>query len=205
MPTGYTADVANGTVADFRTFALRCARAFGATIMQRDEAMDVPPRLREVSPYYAEKAATAAARLADVRAMTVAEAEARAHAEYREAAAAWRESMRERAETRNRYNTMFADVIAWEPPTPEHADLKEFMLSQLRDSRQSDCDYDWPQPTRMAADVWLADARAHAERDAAYYATQQREEEARVADANAWITALYQSLGAPAPVAGPRP
>lgn len=42
MPTGYTADIKDGIT--FRDFALRCARAFGATIMQRDEDISIPPR-----------------------------------------------------------------------------------------------------------------------------------------------------------------
>lgn len=37
MPTGYTADVADGKITDFVEYALQCARAFGACIMLRDE------------------------------------------------------------------------------------------------------------------------------------------------------------------------
>lgn len=35
MPTGYTADIKDGI--DFKTYAMNCARAFGACVMLRDE------------------------------------------------------------------------------------------------------------------------------------------------------------------------
>jgi hypothetical protein len=40
MPTGYTAGVADGTITEFREYALLCARAFGACIMLRDEPVE---------------------------------------------------------------------------------------------------------------------------------------------------------------------
>jgi len=40
MPTGYTTDIYNGKDVSFRDFALNCARAFGACIMQRDDPAD---------------------------------------------------------------------------------------------------------------------------------------------------------------------
>src|SRR5688500_6435841 len=82
MPTGYTAGVADGEVKDLRTFALRCARQFGATIMQRDESMESLPRLRDVSPHYAQQRAKAEARVLELRGMTEEEAERVASAQY---------------------------------------------------------------------------------------------------------------------------
>ena len=36
MPTGYTADIKDGI--DFKTYAMNCARAFGARVMLRELA-----------------------------------------------------------------------------------------------------------------------------------------------------------------------
>ena len=40
MPTGYTADVMDGKVTDFKLFAMQCARAFGALVIMRDEPLN---------------------------------------------------------------------------------------------------------------------------------------------------------------------
>lgn len=53
MPTGYTAAFSDRDV-PFREFALQCARAFGACIMQRDDNPNDPPKHREVSAFYQE-------------------------------------------------------------------------------------------------------------------------------------------------------
>jgi hypothetical protein len=53
VATRYTIGVQDGSIKDFKTFALRCARAFGAGIMQRDDPMDQPPKkLTEESSYH---------------------------------------------------------------------------------------------------------------------------------------------------------
>lgn len=82
MPTGYTAGVADGKVTDFRTFALQCARQFGACIMQRDEATSVLPRHREPSVLYEKMLRDAQARLAFLNTLTVAQAQGEADREY---------------------------------------------------------------------------------------------------------------------------
>ena len=47
MPTGYTADIYEGNDVSFRDFALKCARAFGACIEQRDDDANDKPKLIE--------------------------------------------------------------------------------------------------------------------------------------------------------------
>lgn len=42
MPTGYTNRIQNGEITEFKDFALACARAFGALISMRDDALDAP-------------------------------------------------------------------------------------------------------------------------------------------------------------------
>jgi len=46
MPTGYTAKLCEGEQS-FGEFALGCARAFGACVMQREDSMDDLPKARE--------------------------------------------------------------------------------------------------------------------------------------------------------------
>ena len=56
MPTGYTEDIYNGKDVTFKDFALKCARAFGACVHQREDNIDDPPRLKIAdTSYYEEK------------------------------------------------------------------------------------------------------------------------------------------------------
>ena len=47
MPTGYTTDIYNGKDVTFKDFALKCARAFGACIHQREDNIDDLPKLKK--------------------------------------------------------------------------------------------------------------------------------------------------------------
>lgn len=194
MPTGYTADVADGKVTDFRTFALRCARAFGATIMQRDDPMSEPPKPREVDDYYTRAVAERKAKIAALDAMTVEEANDAAALAYGEALKRHRESIQRNTDTRNRYNAMLAEAMAWEPPTPEHAGLKDFMVEQLTEGRKFDTGYTPEPPTRQSGEFWLAHEKAEASRSLAYARESLAKEIERAEGANAWIAALYDAL-----------
>jgi len=196
MPTGYTADVADGKVTDFRTFALTCARAFGATVMQRDDPLSEMPKHREMPDFYGEWLAKSEAEQARLGAMTLDEAEIEMAAE-RDAAIAYRdEYLARKAAERARYESMLAEVEAWEPPTFDHAELKSFMAKQLRESIDFDCggSYEPAVPDIRSAQAWLADKRAKAAADVARNLKSIAEEQERCDSANAWIDALYASL-----------
>ena len=194
MPTGYTHRVAEGEVTDFRTFALQCARAFGATIMQRDDPGNEPPKLREEAPFYADMLSRAETRFREVDGMTTEAAERGAADAHKKALDFFHERRADRTETANRYSAMLAEVLAWGPPTPAHVGLKEFMTDQLTESRRFDCEYDLHEPTRERASEWLATEFAAAARNLNRARQSLADEQERVRCANAWINALYESL-----------
>lgn len=195
MPTGYTADVADGKVADFRTFALTCARAFGATVMQRDEPIDSPPRHREPSDYHIKALAAARAEEERLLALTDDEALVEMLEERAKADEYASDYVARKAEQRARYEAMLAEVDAWQPPTADHAEMKKFMREQITESIRFDCgDYAPTIPPLMTAAAWIATKRAKAARDVAYHSEKNAKEIERCADANAWIDALYASL-----------
>lgn len=193
MPTGYTADVQTGTVTDLRTFVLRCARAFGACVLQRDDKMDALPQMREVTPYYTERVEKARAAFDRAATMTEAEAEAGAEADYQQRVAYAKERDARNAEEQGRYAEMLAQVVGWTPPSADHEGLKSFMVEQLRSAQQFD---NLPpiQPERLTGVEWLARQRETTARDIAWAEKALREEQERVAGANRWIQALYDSL-----------
>src|SRR5438309_7441629 len=98
MPTGYTADVGNGKVTDFATFALTCARGFGALITMRDDPMDAEiPDEFPVDEYAMRAYIADSERLNELRAMDAEEAERQADTAYTDALARYRERQREQA------------------------------------------------------------------------------------------------------------
>ncbi len=114
-------------------------------------------------------------------------------AEYEAAMASYQARVTERTATRNRYNAMLAEVMKWEPPTPDHAEMKKFMVDQLTESRKFD-DYTPSVPLRYKPQVWLDKARLDAARSLVRSRRSLDEEIERCGKANAWIDALYESL-----------
>lgn len=197
MATGYTAGVQSGEIADFPTFALLCARAFGALIEMRDDPMnaEIPPAFAP-SDYHVKALREAEERLASLRSMSTVDAQAAADADYAEQAASHGRRERERQERRGRYEAMLAQVNAWTPPTPDHVEMQTFMRKQLTDSIYFDCGdsaYDQA-PQRQDGAAWLAAAIARATRDVEYHRAEHAKEVERVNSRNAWVRALRESL-----------
>lgn len=196
MPTGYTADIKDGIT--FQTFAMNCARAFGACISLRDEGGDghIIPEKFEPSDYHLKAQEQARAKLSALDNMTPAECD-------RAAAKAWDDSetnrlmrLREIADQRAAYEAMLKRVNAWAPPTSDHKELQSFMRSQIEESIRFDCGttyYETP-AERVAGSVWLARQREQCAKDIAYHETKHAEEIERAASRTAWVVALRQSL-----------
>ena len=190
MPTGYTADVGDGKVTDFRAFALGCARAFGACIMQRDDPINEPPKHRQPSTWNAEQLVEAQKEADRLSTITLAMAEAESAKEYEECLRFYEESRKRSAEINARYEAMIAKVKAYTPPTPDHEGYKKFMLEQLTISLESD----FGPPVKLSALDWLSTARERAARSILYHTKANAEELKRFEDSNKWIDALYASL-----------
>jgi hypothetical protein len=196
MPTGYTHDITTNPNLTARAFILRCARAFGACVAQRDEDTDVPPRHREMGTYEAECAKKAQAAVAESSSITLEQAAVLARADFNSNLKRWRESQERKVSDRCRYLEMREQIEAWVPPTEDHAELRKFMLSQIDESIRFDCDYDWPAPTPKTSAEWLAARKQNDVDELARAEKGLADETERVRKANAWIEALYVSLPA---------
>lgn len=199
MPTGYTAAVADGIT--FDRFVWSCARAMGALVTMRDLPSDAPiPERFEPSDYSAKRLGEAKAELKRLSEMNLADAAACAKASHTEAIAGHAKRTQERDELRIKYQTMLADVVKWNPPTPDHEGFKTFMADQLRQSIDFDCcgKYDKP-PVALSGAEWRAAAIAKAERDIEYNTKAHAEEVERTEGRNEWLRALRESLAKAAP------
>lgn len=194
MPTGYTADVVSGKITDLRSFALLCARGMGALIMMRDAPWDAPiPERFEPSTHYRDELAKVQAELAELRALSPADWQAKADAEYAADCESRDAYFAEKAEGRERYDAMLKQVRAWKNP-PEG--IKSFMIEQLERGRDFDCgdgDY-WKLVERKTGEEWKVKREQELMRCAARYAEEWQKEQDRTEGRNAWIAQLRRSL-----------
>jgi len=195
MPTGYTANVGNGTLTEFRDFALQCARAFGALIDMRDEPLsaEIPEAIAPTS-YYSDRLAESEALLAALDRMSDDEIRQAAQADNDACTEAYRKRCQDVQDTRDRYLAMLEKVQAWTPPTPDHEQMKSFMVRQLRDSIDCDCSYTPTAPVLMSATDWLNARREDLKQQIESYRKSDAEERKRAADRTAWVAALRASL-----------
>lgn len=198
MPTGYTAAIADGIT--FEQYALSCARAFGALVMMRDEDPDTEiPEQFEPSDYNANELVQARETLADVMKMTTDQCNAASKVEYDNAILRRNEAIREGDELRVKYEAMLRQVKAWEPPTPDHDNMKEFMVKQITDSIPWDCDQSYYRdrvPVLLSATEWRTKRIEDLSKSIAIHEKRHAEEVVRTNDRNAWIKALRDSLKA---------
>lgn len=194
MPTGYTHSIKDGIT--FEQFALGCARAFGALITMRDEPSDAKiPEKFEPSDFYLKSRETAEAKLAELRAMTPEQCEAAALASYLDACERNQTRRKENIDLRNKYQAMVTEVVLWEPPTPDHVPMKEFMIEQLHSSISFDCGGDYiVDPPKASGVTWLANYVHSLERDIERYIAHHNEEVERAKTRTEWVNALRSSL-----------
>jgi hypothetical protein len=196
MPTGYTADIADGI--SFDQFVWNCARAFGALVLLRDapSGAAIPERF-EPSGSYQKSADEARAQITLLDGMTAEEVAIAAAAAHEVALASWRKRLAAADTLREKYAAMLAQAEAWTPPTAEHVGLRDFMLQQLNESMRFDCGVG-PQPERLDPAVWIARQFEQHRRMLATYERMHAEEVARTEGRNQWIKALRESVPVPA-------
>lgn len=189
MPTGYTAEVMDGITTTFKRFALSCARAFGVTIN-----LELQDKI-EPTPYCKGRLDEARDTLSSLEKMSYSEATSMACKEYHAAVAAYNSACADKERVRNRYEHMLSEATKWEPPSQDHVNMKEFMISQLQDSIRQDCPPEpGAPPVRLSAEEWLAENKSEALRDIEYWGTRTLEEFARAEKSTRWIRELKESL-----------
>ena len=200
MPTGYTADIENDI--SFEDFVLRCSRNFGATMHQRDDNMKEKPKLRsDDNSYRVDALSTAKAEVSKLEAMRgVNDRTAFGKKVIEDETASKQKYFNKAVALRNKYEAMLNKAYNWLPPTPDHEELKKFMINQITQSITHDCD------TKFYMDRLTDLSKANpldkynealrlAYKNVEYHETELYKERERNADANKWISSLYDSLG----------
>lgn len=195
MPTGYTDTIKNGIT--FEQFALGCARAFGALIVMRDDPSDAQiPEQFEPSDYHSKALSKAREDLSAMELLTPSEWELKATAEHTESEMYRLKAITDKNSLRCHYAEMLECAKAWIPPSGDHDELKNFMIKQIEQSIDFDCDikyYSTPTPLLTGIE-WAEAAKAKALKDIEYHKTHHAEEVQRTNQRNEWVKLLRSSL-----------
>jgi len=196
MPTGYTAELMNKGM-DFKSFVFRCARAFGALIMMRDDPMDAPiPEKIEPSDYHVKALAETKQKYKRLKTMTNDEKIAFGVTEKEKEIKVCREYLTKAMAENDRLTKMALQIKAWKPPTSDHEGLKKFMIDQIGISMN---DLSWSRKRLEKVEeeppvAYYAAAVSNAEQGINYHNKENLDEIKRAADRTEWVQQLRASL-----------
>ncbi len=197
MPTGYTHIVAENGDFTFPEFAMRCARAFGALVMMREEPLDAPiPEKFEPGEYYRKNYEKAKAAYENFIANPPTDEDL--EKQYNEYVAKETERFaaisKEKDVKHRRYNAMLFKVLKWQPPTPEHEGLKKFMIDQLHDSIEADCSEYQPRISNKEEYIAYYRSGEYLKKELDFYTEKWHKEIERTNSRNEWLKELRESL-----------
>lgn len=197
MATGYTIKIAEGMT--FREFVMGCSRAFGYCIDLRDEpgGGEIVPKVFRPNGDYLKKINELKRELKGLNKMSEGEAEKRAKLHNEKLKREHENRIKECEELRKKYENMKAKVLGWTPPTPNHMNLKKFMLEQIEISIEFDCDESFierNEEREVDGRAWLYDKKKSVQRNLNYYREEHEKEVRRCKEATDWVKALRKSL-----------
>jgi hypothetical protein len=161
----------------------------------RDDPIDAPiPEEFKPDTYYDERLAEDMKRLAEVRAMSDAECGWAAIAEHDDAVSRRAKYITDKDAEAARLNAMLAKVQAWNPPTPDHSEMKSFMIQQLEVSMPGD--YVPANPVLLDGLTWRMQTIERLTEAAVRHQEEIRKENDRAAGRTEWLRQLRQSLAA---------
>lgn len=203
MPTGYTFGLVDGSIKTFPEFAKLCMRAFGATIHMRDESMDIEYIPRTPGTYHVEQLEAAKNKLALANSMTDQEIVDLKKKKLTDRKDYLSKKISESKDLAVVLNNMLEKANRYEPPTPDHKGVKDFMVQQITDTIKHNADTSYYDKElaiveRELKRITAANVRnemiADAELDISYHTKELAEENARCDNSNKWVKQFVDSL-----------
>lgn len=192
MATGLTYKIEERDVS-FKEFVWDCARSFGAFADQRDESG--PLKLtNEEDSYHTKRLAESVEEFDKLLKMTSARKEKEAQKANEAYLNRYNEALAKYRASKARYEALIAEAEAWNIPSPEHKNLKEFILQQLKDSLG--CLRE-PTLTVWTVQEWYEAELNSAKWDIDYHMKEQSQHKEVNKGRQKWIDDLVKSVGAP--------
>ena len=198
MPTGYTSEIGTKDNLTFKEFTLKCARAFGACLHQRDDASDVLPQKQEVDKYHIDELNSAIKKLKILKKTTKKVLRRIMERDFLKRNKELLISIEKTHALQNKYKLMLKKVNNWIPPSTEHDGLKKFMIEQIAESIKWDCSTSYQEEglsrEKESFEEYYTDKLKSLEKDIKYHEEKYNEDVERTNKANQWIEDLYNSL-----------
>jgi hypothetical protein len=198
MPTGYTDDLCTKEVS-FQDFALTCARAFGACVMLRDEPLS--PKIPKFKPssYHKKELARLNKKLERLQYAqeTVLKREfAKVKAKN---ISYFKSKIEDVAQTKARLEKMLEKVAAYNPPSAEYIEYKNFMREQLISAIDFDGNDEYylkelAKWEDMEFSDWMQDELSETSDSIIYHIKENKAEVERTNSRNLWVSQLKKSL-----------
>lgn len=197
MPTGYTADVADGNITDFTEYALQCARNFGACVMLRDEPLSSDIPIFEPSDYHQTALEKARQELIEFESMTKEQRLEFKNAKYDGMIKSNNKIVAEKKIELKRYEAMLEKARAYKSPSPDHDNYAKFLVEQLEESIKWDCDTSYYEntPEKSSFEYWETETLGDLHHSIARHEKEYQKEIERINTRNEWVFKLKESLG----------
>ena len=198
MPTGYTSEIGTKDNLTFKEFTLKCARAFGACIHQRDDASDILPQKQKVDNYHISQLNAAIKKLKTFKKTSKKVLRQKMERDFLKRNKELLISIEKTHALQNKYKLMLKKVNNWIPPSTEHDGLKKFMIEQIAESIKWDCSTSYQEEglsreKESFEEHYVAELKS-LEDDIKYHEKKYNEDVERTNKANQWIEDLYNSL-----------
>lgn len=204
MPTGYTYGIIEGKIKTFPEFAKLCMRAFGATVHMRGSDIEAKyePQLPAEKYYDSEiekynQILLKANSSSDEELINERIQELKTNKEYHLTAI-------EKAKSASLKLIPFLEQINnWNPPTPEHEEVKNFMLEQIKETLKRDGDYSYHENAILELNntgkiIDATQIRKEnielAQKNISYFIKSKYEDIERCKKANQWVEDFLNSL-----------
>ena len=195
MPTGYTCNIKDGIT--FKEFAMGCARAFGACIEMRDDSLDKEiPEEFETSSYHKERIEEIEKEISELSKLTEEEIKVICDKEYKEEIDRIKQAKEDEKNLFNSYANMLNIVSGYVPPSEDHINFKEFMIKQIKESIDFDCNdyYKNKKVVKQDYKTYRFEKLKGCYKDLSYHAKKYQEDLERTKRNNNWIKLLRESL-----------
>ena len=200
MPTGYTYKITEEGY-QFNQYVWDCARAFSPFIHMRDEPNSAKITMPEEFSYYQDRLDEDRLELEKYEAMSLAEAEIERDIEYDKCQFDAKKYLAKMMAESKKFHTMHAKVLAWNPPTPAHVELRSFMLQQLEETMKYDCNVGYYEKVLLepkeSVQDWLDERIGSAQRAVVRRAASAQNEKDLFAQNMKWIQDLKDSVPMP--------
>jgi len=120
MPTGYTAGIIDGSIKDFKEYAILCTRAFGATIHMRDESLSTKVEARKPSTYHLDVITGLEKEMEKNEKMSDEDLIAELKKNIEEDIERYESYIEKAKQTREKLLAFKSEAEKWNPPTDEH-------------------------------------------------------------------------------------